>query len=180
MAALTTAALTAAALAAAPPPARAHMDASLSSLAPGMPITSTTLPGLDGKTYAIPSEGAEVLLFWSIYDQAPLPAMFAALRKLAASFDGRVRFRAVNLDSKALVRNLPDRVKARAAAEKLTLPMVLDPLRYSRDEFHLKRTPAVVVLKDSRIEGYYSFDHAEDAEIVALTLRRLASASPRR
>ena len=156
------------------------MDASLSSLAPGMPITSTALTGLDGKSYAIPSEGPEVVLFWSIYDAEPLTKMLDTLRKLESSYKDRVRFRAVNLDSKALVRNLPDRVKARAAAEKLATPMILDPLRYSRDEFHLKRTPAMVVLKDARIEGYYSFEHPEDAQIVELNLRRLAPATPRR
>ena len=175
MKALTTALLLAAAL-----PASAHMDKSLSSLASGMPITSTSLTGLDGKSYAVPSEGPEVVLFWSIYDAEPLAPMFETLRRLEGTYKGRVRFRAVNLDSKALVKNLPDRVKARAAAAKLTVPLILDPLRYSRDEFHLKRTPAMVVLNDARIEGYYSFEHPEDAQIVELTLRRLASATPRR
>lgn len=171
-------ALIAALIVAAALPASAHMDASLSSLAPGMPITPTSLVGLDGKPYAIPSAGAEVVLFWSIYDAQPLTRMFDTLQKLEDAYRGRVRFRAVNLDSKALVRNLPDRVKARAATAKLDAPLILDPLRYSRDEFHLKRTPAMVVLKDARIEGYYSFEHAEDAQIVDLTLRRLASARP--
>jgi hypothetical protein len=159
---------------AASPPAWAHSDASVSSLAPGMPITPTSLVGLDGKSYTIPSEGPEVVLFWSLYDAQPLPSMFAMLQKLDHAFKGRVRFRAVNLDSKALVRNLPDRVKARAASVKPAAPMILDPLRYSRDEFHLKRTPAMVILKDARIEGFYSFDHAEDARIVEDTLQRLA------
>ena len=159
---------------AAAPPAWAHSDASVSSLAPGMPITPTSLAGLDGKAYTIPSEGPEVVLFWSIYDAQPLPSMVAMLQKLEHAFKGRVRFRAVNLDSRALVRNLPERVKARAAAVKLAAPTILDPLRRSRDEFHLKRTPALVILKDARIEGFYSFDHAEDSPIVEATLRRLA------
>jgi hypothetical protein len=161
-------------------PAEARMDASLSPLAPGMPITPTSLTGLDGKPYAIPSEGPELLLFWSIYDAKPLPAMLDTLRTLAQSTQGRVRIRAVNLDSKALVRDLPQRVKERVAAEKMTVPTVLDPLRLSRDAFHLKRTPALVILKDARIEGFYSFARAEDASDVAQTLRRLAPAGPAR
>lgn len=161
-------------------PAEARKDASLSPLAPGMPITPTSLTGLDGKTYAIPSEGPELLLFWSIYDPEPLPAMFDSLRTLAQTYRGRIRIRAVNLDSRALVRDLPRRVTERAAAEKTGVPTLLDPLRRSRDAFHLKRTPALVILEDARIEGYYSFAHAEDASRVAETLRRLAPAGPRR
>ncbi|MNK46341.1 hypothetical protein D3C87_651250 [compost metagenome] len=161
-------------------PAEARMDASLSPLAPGMPITPTSLTGLDGKPYAIPSEGPELLLFWSIYDTKPLPAMFDTLRTLAETYPGRVRIRAVNLDSKALVRDLPQRVKERVAAEKATVPTILDPLRLSRDAFHLKRTPALVILKDARIEGFYSFAQAEEASDVVKTLRRLVPAGPGR
>lgn len=161
-------------------PAQARTDAPLSTLAPGMPITPTPLKGLDGTSYAVPSEGPEVLLFWSLYDAEPLPAMITSFRTLSEAYRGRVRFRAVNLDSKALVRDLPERVKARAAASKLPAPVLLDPLRHSRDEFHLRRTPALVVLKDSRIEGFYSFAAAEDAETVARTLRRLVPAGPGR
>lgn len=151
------------------------MDDSVSSLAAGMPVTPTSLIGLDGKSYALPATGAEVVLFWSIYDREPLPAMFDSLRKLAASYQGRARVVAVNLDSKAIVKNLPGKVKARAAAERASFPMILDPLRYTRDEFHIKRTPAVVVLKDGRVDGYFSYDHSEDAHIVDLSLRRLTA-----
>lgn len=162
------------------PAAQAHMDDSVSSLAAGMPVTPTTLTGLDGKSYTLPASGPEVIVFWSVYDPQPLPAMFDTLQKLSGPYRGRVRMTAVNLDSRALVKNLADRVKARAKAERLGFPMVLDPLRYTRDEFHIKRTPAVVILKDGRVEGYFSFDHPEDATIVELNLRRLAPSDSRR
>lgn len=153
-------------------PALAHQDESVCALPPDMPVRDSRVRTLDGKTVALPGTEPTLVLFWSIFNPTPLPELAAASQRLASAHPGRLRVLGVNLDSRAIVPNLDKKVMSRARELGMTFPQALDPLRYSRDAFSLRKTPGAILVSEGRIVGVFSFDHAQDGPLMDALVRK--------
>ncbi len=161
-------------------PALAHQDDSVCALPPGMPVRDAQVRLLDGKSLPLPGTQPTLVVFWSVFNPSPLPALAQAAQKLAASQPGRLRVVGVNLDSKAIVSNLDQKVQTKARQLGMTFPQALDPLRYSRDAFGLRKTPGAILVSEGRIVGVFSFDHEQDAPLLDALVKKSLAARPKR
>lgn len=161
-------------------PAIAHQDDTVCALPPGMPVKEAQVRLLDGKPLTLPGTEPTLVLFWSVFNPTPLPALAQAAQKLATSHPGRLRVVGVNLDSKAIVSNLEQKVRTKARALGMSFPQALDPLRYSRDAFSLRKTPGAILVSEGRIVGVFSFDHAQDGPLLDALVRKTLEARPKR
>lgn len=161
-------------------PAHAHQDESVCALPPDMPVRDSRVRTLAGATVALPGTEPTLVLFWSLFNPTPLPQLAAASQKLASAHPGRLRVIGVNLDSQAIVSNLDRKVRDKARQLGMTFPQTLDPLRYSRDAFSLRKTPGAILVCEGRIVGVFSFDHAQDGPLLDALVRKTLEARPRR
>lgn len=161
-------------------PALAHQDDTLCALAPDMPVRAVQVKTLDGETLALPGTEPTLVLFWSVFNPIPLPALAVAAEQLATAHRGRLRVVGVNLDSRALVSHLEEKVRARARALRMTFPQAMDPLRYSRDAFSLRRTPGAILVAGGRLVGVFSFDHPQDGVLLDALVRKTLEAPSKR
>ncbi|HEY9854460.1 MAG TPA: hypothetical protein V6D05_01895 [Stenomitos sp.] len=153
-------------------PARAHQDDTLCALPPDMPVRDTQVRTLDGKPLLLPGTAPTLVLFWSVFNPIPLPALAQASQQLATSYAGRLKVVGVNLDSRALVSHLDQKVRAKAHDLGMSFPQAMDPLRYSRDAFSLRKTPGAILVSGGRVVGVFSFDHAQDGVLLDALVRK--------
>lgn len=137
-----------------------------------MPVRDVQVRTLDGKTLALPGTDPTLVLFWSVFNPTPMPALAQAAQKLAATHSGRLRVVGIDLDSKAIVSQLDQKVRTKAKELGMTFPQALDPLRYSRDAFSLRKTPGAILVSEGRVVGVFSFDHAQDGPLLDALVRK--------